>query len=133
MNKEIKFAKYLTDESIVKFLESTGRVRVNKNKKPHIKAGKHEIIVVGVALVEKYKSNEHAKAVEFKESNFMCVFDDFKFKLTMAGNSTMNHCRTFLFKRVYAEFLLSQLPENLKEEYIQAYNAQVTPKETEPA
>ena len=127
MQQEIKYAKFLDEQKMVEFLESTGRVRINKNKKTYIKFGKHEVIAVGGTLLEKHKLTERGKSAEHKESNFMCVFNDFQCKLTMAGNGTMNHCRNFLFKRTYAEFLLKQLPDNLKEEYIAAYNAQAKP------
>lgn len=112
MVQEIKYAKYLTEENIMQFLESTGCVSVNKNKPLHIKFGKHEIIVVGGALIDKHKTTE-AKP-DYKEISFMCILNDFQCDLTMAGSISMPNSRKFMFKRKYAEFLLSQLPENLK-------------------
>jgi len=126
MNHEIKYAKYLTEQDVLNFLESTGQVRVNRKKPSHMKVGKHEIILIGGALVERYRSpEERGIAPVYKELNFMCILNDFECKLTMAGNSTMNHSRKFIFKRKFAECVLQHLPENLKENFIQAYNSQL--------
>lgn len=126
MEREIKFAKYLTEDKIKTFLEGTGCVHINKNKKLHIKVGKHEIIVVGGALIEKYQPEEkRGTSPVYKELNFMCILNDFQCKLTIAGNSIMSQNRKLLFKRKYAEFLLSCLPEDLKEKFVHEYNTHI--------
>ena len=123
MDREIKFAKYLTKENIMQFLESSDCIRINKNKPFYTKFGKHEIIVVGGALIEKHKTLDVKP--DYKELSFLCILNDFQCDLTMAGSISMPNSRKITFKRKYAKFLLSQLPENLKSKYVQAYNANV--------
>ena len=47
MVQELKYAKHLTEQDILEFLESTNRINIDRNKQPHFKVCKHEIILVG--------------------------------------------------------------------------------------
>ena len=125
MAQEIKYAKYLKEKDIVEFLEGAKHMSINTHKQSHMTVCKHEIILVGTAFLGKPNTSLANDKGLYKEKPYLCIINDYECNVSVGGNTSMSHARDYTFRRSFAEFLSQRIPDELRAEYMLAYNSHV--------